>query len=172
MMELSQSWQPSDETFHGIESFVCHLYGKKHKDVDLLRYELHCAKGGKVEPEDLPPCRSSLKLHALRANYQAAIWRRAIFPQPEIPSPHDHGWKINNDNNETKIVWLGTEPAPNEVLELLFCTCRRACSEESFCCMKAGLKCTDMCYLQYENMASYDDDDDTLGNDKDENVDL
>ena len=91
MMELSESWQLSDKTFHGIESFVCHLYGKKYQDVDLLRYELHCAAGGKVEPEALPQCRSSLKFHASRANYQAAIWRRPIFPQPEIPSPHDHG---------------------------------------------------------------------------------
>ena len=132
---------------------MCHFYGKKYQNVDLLRYELHCAKGGKVEPEALPLCRSSLKLHALRANYQAAIWRRTIFPQQEIPSPHDHGWKINNGNNEITIVRLGTKPAPDEVVELLSCTCRRVCSEESCCCMKAGLKCTDMCYLQCENMA-------------------
>ena len=45
-------------------------------------------------------------------------------------------------------------------------------SEESCCCMKAGLKCTDMYYLQCENMASYDDDDDALGNDEDENVEF
>ena len=73
MMDFGESWQLSDETFNGVESFVCHLYGKKYQDVDLLRYELHCAKGGKVVPEALPSCRSSLKLHALRANYQAAI---------------------------------------------------------------------------------------------------
>ena len=92
MMELGESWQLSDETFNGIESFVYHLYGKKYQDVDLLRYELHCAKDGKVEPEVLPPCRSSLKLYAFKsANYQAAIWKRAVIPQPEIPSAHDHG---------------------------------------------------------------------------------
>ena len=119
-----------------------------------------------------PPCQIGLKLHALRANYQAAIWRRGIFPQLEIPSPHDHGWKINNDNNEIKIVWLGTKPALDEVLELLSCTYRRVCSEESCCCMKAGLKCIYMCYLQCENMASYDDDDDALGKDDDENVEF
>ena len=64
MMELGESWQLSDETFNGTESFVSHLYGKKYQDVDLHCYELHCAKGGKVEREDLPPCRSSLELHA------------------------------------------------------------------------------------------------------------
>ena len=35
MMELGESWQLSDETFHGIESFLCHLYGKKYQNVDL-----------------------------------------------------------------------------------------------------------------------------------------
>ena len=90
MMELGELWQLSDKTFNGIESSVCHLYGKKYQDVDPLRYELHCAEGGKLKPEALPPCRSSLRFHALRANYQAAIWRKAIFPQPEIPSSHDH----------------------------------------------------------------------------------
>ena len=32
-----------------------------------LRYELHCAKGGKINPDALPPCQSSLRLHVLRA---------------------------------------------------------------------------------------------------------
>ena len=69
-------------------------------------------------------------------------------------------------------MWLGTKPVPDEVLELLSCTCRRVCSEECCCCMKAGLKCTDMYCLQCENMASYDDDDDALGNDEGENVEF
>ena len=70
-------------------------------------------------------------------------------------------------------MWLGTKPAADEVLELLSCTCIRVCCEESCCCMKAGLKCTDMYYLQCENMASYDDDDDDAhGNDENENVEL
>ena len=70
----------------------------------------------------------------------------------EIPSPNDHGWKINNDNDEINILWLGIKPAPDEVLELLSCTCRRVCSEDSCCCMKALLKCTDMCCLHLMSM--------------------
>ena len=46
----------------------CPLYGKKGQNVDLLRYELYCAKGGKVDPEALLPCRTSLHLHMKRAN--------------------------------------------------------------------------------------------------------
>ena len=93
-MDLGLSWNINDETVNGIEGFVCELYGKKMQEVNLLRYQLHCAKAGKVEPEGLPPCKSSLQLHTTRANYQAGIWRRAIFPLPEVPLPSGHGWEI------------------------------------------------------------------------------
>ena len=53
---LGASWDVSDELNDTLGEFVCDLYGKKLNDVDLLKYQLHCAKGGKVEPESLPPC--------------------------------------------------------------------------------------------------------------------
>ena len=132
--------------------------------MDLLRYELYCAKGGKVDPEALPPCRTSLRLHMKRANYQAAIWRRAVIPHPDVPSPHGHGWKVCSTSKLVEFVWLGTKPAPEEVLELLSCTCKRVCSVETCCCLKAGLKCTDMCtlsdnVLENENPDGSDDED-------------
>ena len=46
---FSGSWlslELSDETLKNIEKFVCKLYGKKGNDMDLLRYDLYCAKGG------------------------------------------------------------------------------------------------------------------------------
>ena len=90
-MELGESWTLSEELFQALEAFVCNLYCKKVNDVNILRYELHCSKGGGVEPEALPPCMSSLKLHALRANYQAAVWRRSLTANTEIPSSDAHG---------------------------------------------------------------------------------
>ena len=119
-------------------------------DIDLLRYELHCAKSCKVEPETLPPCRSSLQLHVLRANYQAAIWRRSLLANTSISSPNGNGWKVSN-NGEITIEWLGSKPAPEEMLELLSCSCKKKkdCSEDSCCCRNAGLKCTDMCSLKW-----------------------
>ena len=65
----------------------------KIKNVNLLRYKMYRAKGGKIEPEELPPCSSSLKLHVTRANYQAGIWYRAILPCPDILCPNSHGWE-------------------------------------------------------------------------------
>ena len=124
--------------------------------MDVLRYEIHCAKGGKNEPESLPPCESSLPLHVTRVGYQAAIWRIAIVPLPVIPSPGGHSWKVDNISDVVDYVWLGSKPAPEEVLELLSCTCKRACTVDNCCCLKVGLKCSDMCSVQYENMVTDD----------------
>ena len=155
MASIGEEWAVSEATFKDTEALVCQLYGRKCQSVDVLRYEIHCARGGKVEPEALPPCESSLRLHVARANYQAAIWRKAIVPLPVIPSPHGHGWEVDNTSNVVKFV-----------LELLSCTCKRACTIENCCCMKAGLKFTDMCSIQCENMAT-DDGIQYEGNDSD-----
>ena len=77
MKDIGKEWSVNEVTFRATEEFVCQLYWKKCSSVDSLRYELHCAKAGKVEPEALPPCQSSLRHHVSHANYQAAIWRRA-----------------------------------------------------------------------------------------------
>ena len=119
MARIGEKWDLSEEVFRAKEAFVCNLYGNEVDSVDLLRYKLYCAKGGKVEPEALPPCQSSLRLHVKRSNYQAAIWRRALSPCPDIPSPQEHGWNIDND--VINFVWLDSKPAPEEVLELLSC---------------------------------------------------
>ena len=162
MMTIGDTWQVSDDTFNAVEQLVCHLYGKNIQNVDLLRYDLYCAKGGKVEPEALPPCRSSLRLHIERANYQAAIWRRATTALPVIQSPHGHGWKVSESANTVEFVWLGSKLAPEEVLELLSCTCKRSCTVEKCCCLKAGLKCTALCTLQCDNMATDVDEPDSV----------
>ena len=125
LVDLGSSWELSDETLKNIEEFVGELYGKKCNDVDLLRYDLYCAKGGKVEPEGLPTCRPSLQLHIFRANYQSAILRRAVFPVPKVPPPHGYDWEVCGDSISIQL--LGSNAAPEEILELLCCTCKRSC---------------------------------------------
>ena len=69
LMEIGANWVLTEEAMAAVEAFVYQLYGKKCVSVDALRYELHCAKGGRGGG-------SSLRLHVTRANYQAATWRR------------------------------------------------------------------------------------------------
>ena len=70
LLEIGGNLVLTEETMVTVEAFVCQLYGKEYVSVDVLRFELHCAKGGKVAPEVLPPRQSSLRLHVTRANYQ------------------------------------------------------------------------------------------------------
>ena len=39
-MNIGISWNVSDELFSSIEEFLCDLYGKKMKNVDLVRYQM------------------------------------------------------------------------------------------------------------------------------------
>ena len=156
MKNIGKEWSLSNKTFKGTGEFMCNLYGKKCTSVDSLRYELHCPKGGKIEPEALPPCQSSLRLHLSRANYQAAIWRRATEACPDIPSLHGHGWSVNSSNLE--FVWLGSRPAPEEVLQLLSCNCKYKCTVDTCCCLKAGLKCTGICSLKCDHIPCEDEE--------------
>lgn len=110
---IGEEWIVSEETL------VCQLYGKKCQGVGVLR----CG----IEPEALPPCESSLRLHVTRGNYQAAFWREAINPLPVIPSPRGHGWEVVDESNVVGFVWLGwrgvQESMHNrELLEGLKCT--------------------------------------------------
>lgn len=169
MQDIGKCWTVAGTTFAAIEEFVCSMYGKSGTSVNNLRYELHCAKGGKIEPDALPPCQSSLRLHVSRANYQAAIWRRALQASPEVPPPVGHGWTVDETNHLT-FEWLGSKSAPEEVLELLSCTCRRTCVVETCCCLKAGLRCTEMCNVACNNMND-DEELDEIGYENDDDDD-
>ena len=70
-----------------------------------------------------------------------------------------------------KIKWLSSKPAPREVLEMLACVCKNSCTIDSCCCLKAGLKCRDMCALECTNMAAEVELDKNYDNDEDEEDD-
>ena len=46
---------------------------------------------------------------------------------PDIPSPDGHRWEADEN---ISIKWLGTNPAPDEVLELLSCMSKRSCKTQ------------------------------------------
>ena len=53
------------------------------------------------------------------------------------------------EDNELAIDWMDLAPAPDSVLELAFCKCKRSkCKAENAddgCCANLGLQCTDLC---------------------------
>ena len=81
--------------------------------------------------EDVPPPTST-------------IWWGALHPWAEAPSASGHGWSIGNDNSIT-INWITQLPAPQQLLELVSCSCKRDCVATKCSCCSSGKQCTDVC---------------------------
>ena len=140
-------FQVSQSLFEKLEEFTCTLYGSKSlKIFNELRYALFCAKRGKIESHQMPPCRDCLQKHTLRANYQTFIWRSCFLRHPGIPEPEEYGWK--SEEESLVIDWMSGSPAPDAVLSLLSCDCSRFCTTVDCVCIANGLRCTDMCKIK------------------------
>jgi len=157
--KLGEEWQLTDNIHKDLEEFTCRLYVSQSDicDINEMRYELFRVKDGNVESGQLPPCQGCLHLHAARANYQAAIWNRALEADPHVPNPLDSkGWSLSDDG-ELVINWMMGAPAPLTILEFLSCKCKKSCKLPSCQCMNNGLHCTQACVLQQcENMKDED----------------
>ena len=114
-------------------------------------------KRGDVESNQLPPCNDMLRKLSLRANYPSAVWRRRLQRWPDIPSPVGSGWCT--EDGTLVIDWMGDQPAPQAVLEVLSCQCSRSCKLPSCSCIVSGMKCTDMCRPQDCTNKPADDND-------------
>ena len=142
MRELGQSYTVSEELMEKCEMYVCSLYGKSGADVNDVRYALFCQKGS--ESSQLPPTKDALSKHTRRANYQAAIWRRALDARPDISTPNGHGWILRSGS--LHIDWMDQLPAPEAIFELIHCNCIKSKWITNQCsCRANSLACTDVC---------------------------
>ena len=110
----------------------------------MVRYKTYAAKHSHLDPKSIPPRADSLRQHKLRALYQVHIWRKSLESHPQIRSPIDFGWDQNEDGHFV-IAWNKVNPAPDEVLEMMFCTCVKKCVLGSCPCVDNSLKCTNAC---------------------------
>ena len=114
---LGSSWSPQDEIYDGLEEYVCRLYGCKKKDVNYVRHQLfqhtYSREDKIIDLSLLPPCRSSLRLHSLRADVVAKIWNDADQGTIHLPDLTLHGW-----NEDSRIHWFD-EAFPQNVIDIL-----------------------------------------------------
>ena len=165
--QLGMEWNLSDHLYRSLQKFTCAMYCSTPgtSDINELRYRLFCLKRGDVESNQLPPYNDAGCKHSLRANYQAAVWRRSLQKCPDIPSPVGSGWCT--EGSELVVDWMGAQPVLQAVLELLSCQCSRSCKLPSYSCIVNGLRCTDMCRLQ-DCTNGPDDDDDAVSVNEDD----
>ena len=151
---LGDDWEMNPQQLQNLEEYVCRLYGQSTNSVNEARltiFKLTCESD-----HSLPPNGDCLALHAQRANYQAAIWRRCMTPIMSVPSPLSHGWKAdtNSDPPSLAVEWMKTPPAPSSLVQLVKCGCKKGSSTSKRCnCWSAGMACTDICHcLQCHNV--------------------
>lgn len=129
-------WDVSNDLFKCMEAFTCQIYSasSKTKTVNELRFNLFCARKGEAESLQLPPCSSSLKNHCKRANYQCRIWSLSLESFPDVPTPIEHGWIL--EDGDLTIDWSSDLPAPEAVMQLLSCVCSKKCEVETCTCLQ------------------------------------
>jgi len=122
---------PSD-VMEGLENFVCYLYGSpKANSTSAVRYQLFQSWFGAMATEMfpsgcmsgidislLPPCRSALKWHCLRANYQTFIWTHSHIRDPALPLQTTCGWKLGDDK-KLEIEWNTDSIMPQALIDIL-----------------------------------------------------
>jgi len=119
------------------------LYGKeKLKSVNSARYDIFRLRF-RIDAA-LPPNKDSLLCHLKRANYQAAIHRRSLQQNIEVPSPLDHGWEAKDGG--LSVVWNTIPFAPDCLLKYISCRCKRSgCTGGRCSCREHSLLCTELC---------------------------
>ena len=55
---------------------------------------------------------------------KAVIWRHFLSPVPVVPSPKDHDWGIDVDE-QLVMQWMCGATAPDTALQLMFSMCKR-----------------------------------------------
>lgn len=127
------------------EEFTLRLYGaaKDVQSVNKLRYlkfnQITARKSlnSEMQIASLPPTKHSLNEHFYRVYYQIQEWcgNKLI--------PTNWGWMLKNN---ALIPKLGREEvAPDFVMELIFCICKKSLCQNLCSCRKFGLKCTAQC---------------------------
>ena len=145
---LGEDLSIQDTIFEAIEQLVCTAYGfESETDIDRVRYKKCCGKKF-PEPSRLPPTKDELKQHIKRANYQTFIWKNALQRDCQIPNASDHGWKL--EDGCLKVHWMDNQPAPDEILELVVCNCKRGKCNEECQCIQLQVACTDICKCKSE----------------------
>ena len=80
------------------------------------------------------------------------------------------GWSTQTYGNASNLLidWMDKKPAPEVVLQLLACKCRRICELPSCVFLSSGLRCTDLCTLKDCENQPLEDSEDVIAEEDDE----
>ena len=109
--------------------------------LDRLRFERFCRKVAtsttSVDPKTLPPTSAAAVHHSERVYHPVQTWLGRCL------DPSDWGWVLRDNTYKPKLSALA--PAPQELMQSIYCGCKSDCSRCSCKCRKLGLPCTIVC---------------------------
>ena len=121
--------------------FLLAMYGAPQSEtsIDDYRY-ISFARSTRlnrpVKLSSLPPTRAAAQQHLNRVYYQVQVWLGNNL------QPEQWGWVFKNNKLEPITTLL--PPAPDELINTIFCNCRKGCSANCGC-RKVGLQCSIVC---------------------------
>lgn len=129
------------------EKFIMALYGGavknlKAENLDELRFKIYTQKitvvalDSKFDLSSLPPTTAAATQHIFRVYHQIQTWLGFHL------DPTAWGWSL--ERNALVPIKTTKEPAPQELLKLVYCKCRSECSNNCEC-KRADLVCSSMC---------------------------
>jgi hypothetical protein len=143
---LSTEEEVTETMLATLASFVCAAYSSKGiyiKTISELRWHLFCKH--MAESDKLPPTLGALRQHVLRVHIQARVWGQAsISLQDSQMDPLQNGYHKESDS-QLKPTMTNALPAPEAIIEMVSCQCKRDCSSARCSCRKNNLSCTDLC---------------------------
>ena len=93
---LGKEWELTDELFSHFEELICTLYSYKEKDVNKVRWlklrDKHTKQNKVIDMSPLSPCKETLKLHSVWANFVAKMWRSSLQSNINAPNFSGYGW--------------------------------------------------------------------------------
>lgn len=117
----------------------CTELQKKITCIDKFRYVSfvkNTRNKKQVQLASLPPTSASAQQHLLRVYYQVQVWLGNQL------DPKDWGWMLID--NALEPVQTLLPPAPEKLLNTIFCNCKKGCNAKCGC-KKVGLFCSLAC---------------------------
>ena len=138
-----------DEAFRTIERFIILMYNRSSQNAhNTERQDLFARHSRQIE--NISPTEDALRLHVLRATYQAGhVWGNCHAKDPPLPDPSAWGWRkdpiIAGGLFQWNPVWTTLPQAEKSCHELIKCSCKKGCTNGRCTCRRNSLNCTSMC---------------------------
>ena len=100
----------------------------------------------------LPPMMADFTPHCQQAHYQTILWKSAALLSPPVLNPLHHGWQLKSSVLLPIYISQGQATAPDEVLHIISCNCKKGCRTTQCSHTKLSPSCTEFCHCMGETL--------------------